>query len=208
LKTKSSYIGYVLGLFFVQNIFCDKSDVVDIQSINPNIRVELRYAMHNNFTGHCVYPEWLTTCYVLRIVAEKLDLVQQDLEKIGFGLKVWDGLRTLSAQKSFWEICPDERYVAPPSKGGRHTRGTTVDVTLVYLQNDSEVSMPTEFDNFTEKAHRDYMDFSDEVLAHRNLLEDVMQRHGFKGLKTEWWHFDIENWQDYPPLEVDFSQLS
>lgn len=195
------------SLFLAHTLFCNNSNLIDVQSINPTIQVELRYATKNNFTGQCVYPESVTKCYVLRVVAEKLDRVQQELAKYGLGLKIWDGVRTMYAQKRFWEICPDDRYVAPPSKGGRHTRGTTVDVTLVYLSDGSEVPMPTEFDTFSQKAHSTYMDLPQEIIANRTLLRDVMATYGFKELETEWWHFDLENWQNYPVLDIDFSQL-
>ena len=183
-------------------------DLVDVKSINRNIQVELRYATENNFTGECVYSEGFNTCYVLRCVAEKLDLVQKDLEKQGLGLKIWDGYRSPAVHKKFWDLVQDERYVSHPSEGGRHPRGTTVDLTVIRLSDGAELPMPTEFDNFTEKAHRDYMDLPRQVIKNRQLLENVMTQYGFVGLWSEWWHFDIEGWKNFPPLEnVNFRDL-
>jgi D-alanyl-D-alanine dipeptidase len=82
-----------------------------------------------------------------------------------------------------------------PPKGSRHNRGAAVDVTLVHLADGSELLMPTPYDDFTERAHRDFMQLPDEAIQNRQSLEDVMTRHGFIGLPTEWWHFDFGDWR-------------
>lgn len=174
------------------------AELVDLRQVNPNILIDLRYATSDNFTGQRVYD--FPHCLVLRPVAVQLDLVQKELEKIGFGLKVWDGYRPISAQWKFWQLVPDERYVSNPIKGGRHTRGTAVDLTLISLDG-KELPMPTAFDDFTEKAHRDYMQLSQEVLDNRSFLQTIMENHGFIGLPTEWWHFDLVGWEEYDPIE-------
>ena len=174
--------------------------LVDIKSINPNIIVDLRYATTNNFTKQKVYN--FTRCLVLKQVALKLDLVQKTLAKKGLGLKLWDGYRPVAAQEKFWSICPDERYVTNPKDGGRHTRGTTVDVTLVDKYG-QELLMPTDFDDFTELAHRNYTKISSEVKSNRDLLRAVMEERGFTGIECEWWHFDYLDWRKSPPLSFD-----
>ena len=177
-------------------------DLVDVQSINPRIVVDLRYAGANNFTGRQIYSS--AKCYLRRKVALKLDAIQQKLEKIGLGLKVWDGYRPLSVQKIFWDLHPDPRYVAPPDIGSRHNRGSAVDLTLVDKEG-RELKMPTDFDDFSTRAHLDYERLPKEVLYNRTLLENVMREHGFVPLPTEWWHFDDEEGEKYPiedrPLE-------
>jgi D-alanyl-D-alanine dipeptidase len=90
--------------------------------------------------------------------------------------------------------------VSDPRKGGRHTRGTAVDLTLI-TQNGEELPMPSGFDDFSEKAHRTYMDCSPEEIKNRELLEEIMEKHGFVGLPTEWWHFDLVGWEAYPPID-------
>lgn len=181
--------------------------LVEITSINPSILIDLHYTQSDNFTNHVIYPS-CAKAYLLPIVVEKLDLVQHYLNKKGLGLKVWDAYRPVSAQWKFWEVFPDERYVSNPAKGGRHPRGTTVDVTLVDLKTGKELSMPTGFDDFSQKAHSDYKDLSKEQLKNRAILHEAMKRFGFTGITCEWWHFDIVNWRDYPVLTVDFEQLS
>lgn len=174
------------------------SELVDIQSLIPKIQVDLKYATTDNFTGQIVYK--FHCCLLLNEAALRLRDVQTELETVGLGLKVWDGFRPLAAQWKFWELVPDERYVSDPRKGGRHTRGTAVDLTLI--SNDGqELLMPSDFDDFSEKAHRDYMETSDEAIKNREFLREVMERHGFIGLPTEWWHFDLIGWQNCPPID-------
>ncbi len=182
------------------------SNLVEVQSVNPNIRIELWYATNKNFTGKQIYP--VEKCYLIKEVAEALDRVQKELEKQGLGLKIWDGYRPLSAQCKLWNVLSDERYVSDPRKGGRHTRGTAVDLTIVRLSDGNELEMPTGFDDFTEKAWRTYQDLPENVKKNRLLLQHVMERHGFIGLKTEWWHFDWRGWKNYQKLDIMFSKSS
>jgi len=174
------------------------SELVDIQIVIPNIQVELKYATADNFTGQIVYP--FHQCLLLKEAAFQLREVQAELEAMGLGLKVWDGFRPLFAQWQFWELIPDERYVSDPRKGGRHTRGTAIDLTL--LKEGKELAMPSAFDDFSEKAHRHYRGASPEEIAHRELLQTMMEKHGFIGLPTEWWHFDLIDWERHPPLDT------
>ena len=148
----------------------------------------------------------LKKCYLKTIVAHQLSRVQQDLEAIGLGLKVWDGYRPMSAQQRFWELVPDPRYVSPPGKGGRHTRGTAVDITLINQQG-QELLMPTAYDDFSLKAHRSYMKLPFEAIQHRQILQQYMNKHGFTGLSTEWWHFDYYRWKQFPPIPLTMEAL-
>lgn len=172
--------------------------LVDIQSFIPQIQVDLKYATPDNFTGQVVYD--FNECLVLKEVAMNLCQVQEELEAQGLGLKIWDGYRPVAAQWKFWELVPDERYVSDPRKGGRHTRGTAVDITLITKEG-KELLMPSAFDDFSEKAHRNYMDTSDEAIRNRELLEQVMEKHGFIGFPCEWWHFDLVGWENHPPIK-------
>lgn len=172
--------------------------LVDIQSFIPQIQVDLKYATPDNFTGQVVYD--FNECLVLKEVAMNLCQVQEELEAQGLGLKIWDGYRPVAAQWKFWELVPDERYVSDPRKGGRHTRGTAVDITLI-TKDGKELLMPSAFDDFSEKAHRNYMDTSDEAIRNRELLQLVMEKHGFIGFPCEWWHFDLVGWENHPPIK-------
>ena len=145
--------------------------------------------------------------FLRKFVALKLDSVQRELEKVGLGLKVWDCYRPLSVQKILWSIVPDERYVANPAKGSRHNRGCAVDLTLVDSLG-NELPMPTKYDDFTEKAHRDYYNLPDTVIKNRKILEDVMKKYGFIPLPTEWWHFDAQGWENFSILDIPLKELN
>jgi zinc D-Ala-D-Ala dipeptidase len=173
------------------------AQLVDIKTLAPGIQVDLRYATADNFTGEIVYD--FQSCFVCRAVALKLCNVQTELEALGLGLKIWDGFRPVAAQQKFWDLLPDERYVSNPLKGGRHTRGTAVDVTLV-TRDYQELEMPTAFDDFSEKAHRGYENVSEEAFANAHLLEGIMEKHGFIGMASKWWHFDLAGWEKFPPM--------
>ncbi len=178
--------------------------MVEVTSVDPRIVIDLRYATPNNFSGEQLYP--VARCLLRRSVAERLKRVQDRLEPQGLRIKIYDAYRPLSVQKKMWAIVPDEGYVANPAKGSRHNRGCAVDVTLVDAAG-RELEMPTEYDNFTERAHRNYAGGSEASRRNRQLLEDAMHAEGFVGLKTEWWHFDAPDWKDYPILDVPLDQM-
>lgn len=178
--------------------------LVELKTVNSKISLDIRYATKNNFTHHPVYEE--ARCFLQRPAAEALNAVQQDLQKQGLSLKMYDCYRPLSVQKKFWALIPDERYVADPAKGSRHNRGMAVDLTVVD-RNGHEIAMPTPYDDFTERAHRDFMNLPAEQLRNRALLEKAMTAHGFEPFPTEWWHFDYKGWEKYPVLDLDFSRI-
>jgi D-alanyl-D-alanine dipeptidase len=177
-------------------------ELVDVQSIIPNARIDLKYATADNFTGQIVYD--FGQCFLLKEVALKLREVQDELEPMGLGLKIWDGFRPVAAQWKFWELVPDERYVSDPRKGGRHTRGTAVDLTLV-TKDGQELLMPSAFDDFSERAHRNYTGATEEAIKNREFLQKIMESRGFIGLPTEWWHFDFIGWENRDPLSVNLT---
>lgn len=178
--------------------------LVDFHSRHPAAVLEIRYATADNFTHQAVYP--VARCALRRSVAERLDLAAQELERRGLRLKVFDCYRPLSVQKAFWRLVPDERYVADPKKGSRHNRGAAVDVSLTDARG-ADLEMPTGYDDFTERAHRDWGLASPAAKENRQLLEDVMRAHGFVGLPTEWWHFDAEGWQSFPVSDVPLQDV-
>lgn len=179
-------------------------ELVDVQKLVPGIMLDIRYATTNNFTGQKLYP--FAGCYLRRNTAEKLAAAQLALSYQGLGLKIFDGYRPLSVQRRMWEVYPHSGYVADPRKGSRHNRGAAVDVTLIHLDDGTELSMPTSYDDFTVKAHRDYLDLPADVIRNRALLEQVLTTNGFIGLRTEWWHFDDCDWRDYPLLDEPVSK--
>ncbi len=193
---KSILISGVLALATTTSLFA-KADpaLIDVKKLAPGIIVEMRYATTNNFTKKKLYPV-ADECLLCEPAAQRLARVQKTLEKQGLGLKIWDCYRPVSVQWKLWEVVPDPNYVADPKLGSRHNRGASVDLTLVDAKG-NELQMPTEFDEFTEKAHRDYMDLPANARKNRTLLENAMKAEGFLPLPSEWWHFDAPEWSSY-----------
>lgn len=181
-------------------------ELIEVKTIIPNVILDVRYATTNNFTGQKLYD--CDRCFLRRAVGEKLRAAQQEFNQTGLGLKIYDAYRPLSVQEKMWAIYPHEGYVANPAKGSRHNRGAAVDVTLANLRDGKELLMPSGYDEFSEKAHRDFKGASDEAIQNRELLERVMGKHGFVGLPTEWWHFDDANWKNYELLDIDSSRIN
>ena len=172
--------------------------LVDVCTYLPGVYADLRYATENNFTGQVIYD--FTQPQLRYGTLKKLAQAQEMLAERDLALKIWDAYRPVSAQFRLWEVCPDPQYVADPTKDySGHSRGNTVDVTLVSADG-SPVPMPTDFDDFTAMADRDYSDVSDTA-AYDNvrLLEDTMVSCGFRPYSAEWWHFTDTT--DYPVVE-------
>lgn len=174
-------------------------DFVRVLDYIPTARQELPYATQENFTGKVIYgfqDAWLRYGTVKKLMA-----VSADLEQMGIYLKIWDGFRPISAQFTLWEACPDATYVANPNVGySSHSRGNTVDLTIVDA-NGAEFPMPTDFDDFSAKADRDYADCSEETRNNAMILEIIMEKHGFTGYAGEWWHYsDTAGY----PVETEF----
>jgi D-alanyl-D-alanine dipeptidase len=181
-----------------------EAQLIELKKVIPDIILEIKYATLDNFTGKVLYPS--AECFLLPEAALALKKVQEDLKKNGLNLKVYDGYRPLSVQKKMWEVVPDANYVADPAKGSMHNRGCAVDVTLVDMEG-RDVEMPTEYDNFTKKAHRDYQDLPRPAIAHRRILREAMERHGFISSTTEWWHYSFKNSKEKPVLDIPFEAL-
>ena len=163
---------------------------VRIKEYIPTLFVDLKYATEDNFTNQVIYD---FTEPVLRLgTVKKLAKVQETLLKKGYSLKIWDAYRPTEAQFRLWEVCPDPDYVSDPNKGfSNHSRGNTVDVTLVRADG-SELEMPTGFDDFSALADRDYSDISGNALVNVQLLENTLKEEGFRCYWKEWWHYTDE----------------
>lgn len=187
--------------------------LVDIQSINSTIKVDLFLADTHNFLGQALYPI-TAKAYIHNEVAYQLDRIQKELTFFGLGLKIKDAYRPFSVQKKLWEIAltmnlsDPGNYVSDPKiEGGRHPRGIAVDVTLIYLDTKKELIMPPM--GFIPEAHHGYTEnLSDEQIKNRDFLKQIMEKHGFASIRCEWWHYNLPNWRDYTAVDLSFEQLS
>jgi zinc D-Ala-D-Ala dipeptidase len=176
--------------------------LVDIRSVDPTIVVELRYAGRNNLMGYPLYPQG-TSALARPEVASGLAVAQAFLRRYQFGLKIWDAYRPVTAQEKLWHASHNSDHVANPETGvgSMHSWGVAIDATLVDTWN-RPVRMPSDFDDFTPAAMWRYAGPYTDIRAHVHLLQIAMRNAGFWGLRTEWWHFTISNWQKYLPNEA------
>lgn len=166
----------------------EDDEYVLVNKYIPDIYVELMYATDNNFTGVRIYD--FTDAYLRYGTVKKLAQVQKELKQHGYSLKIWDAYRPFEAQQKLWEVYPDPNYVANPANGmKKHNLGGTVDITMVAADG-TVISMPTEFDDFSLKADRDYSDIEDEeAVKNVMILQNAMENNGFTGYQGEWWDY-------------------
>ena len=165
----------------------EAGELASVVDVIPGIYTDARYASEDNFTGCAIYAD--STVYLRHSTAQKLAKVQESLNSLGYSLCIWDGWRPVAAQFALWRACPNPVYVANPFSGvSGHCRGNTVDITLVTLDGES-VAMPSDFDDFSSLADRDYSDVSPEAAENARLLEELMTAAGFRPYSAEWWHY-------------------
>lgn len=162
-------------------------ELVPIIKYIPDAVIDLKYATTDNFTGQVIYSSnEALLCYG---TIKKLMKVQEILHGKGMRMLIWDAYRPYEAQKRLWEVCPDPVFVADPRNGlTSHSFGNTVDIGLV-SEDGSLIEMPSEFDDFSERANRDYSNIPPEAASNAMLLEHIMTECGFEGYYNEWWHY-------------------
>jgi zinc D-Ala-D-Ala dipeptidase len=180
--------------------------MVELKSLVPNIVYDLRYATVNNFMNQKLYKQGEVT-FLRSPVADALLQVQHELNEKGLGLKIWDAYRPYSITVKMWEPIKDERYVADPKKGSGHNRGGAVDLTIIKLKDGIELNMGTGFDNFSDTAHPTFTNLPEEILQNRLLLKTTMEKYGFIGLQTEWWHFYWKELSRFEVMDIDFKKF-
>ena len=166
----------------------DSNAFVNLRNYSNDFVFDMKYATADNFLKEKVYP--CDECFLrVKTVKALLEANKSFIEK-GFKIKLYDCYRPRAIQKKMWRIVPDANFVANPKKGSIHNRGGAVDISLV----DSlglEVDMGTRFDFFGEEASHNYQNLSDEILANRKLLKEIMLQNNFKIFESEWWHYNL-----------------
>jgi len=180
-------------------------ELIDLEEFIPGIILDIRYATSNNFTGEVIYTS--PKAFLRRPVAEAVKRVQDSLKHHNLELIVFDAYRPYSASVRFFEVFPDTLFVANPRYGSRHNRGCAVDVSLFDIQSGQAVAMPTDYDEFSERAHPEYTNIPQEAINNRTLLFGIMNHFGFDHYPTEWWHFDFRGWDAYPLMDITFEDL-
>lgn len=173
------------------------SDLVEVVTLEPGIRLDVRYATADNFLRAPVYPE--ARVFLQRPAAEAVVRAHHTLRPQGYGLLLFDGYRPWYVTQLFWDAMPPEKraFVADPAKGSRHNRGCAIDLSLYDLATGLEVEMPSGYDEFSARAHPDYAGGTAAQRAARDLLRRTMEAEGFTVNDNEWWHYDCRDWQSY-----------
>ncbi len=200
-------------------ISCDKSGFVPVSTIIDDAAYDIRYYSSNNFTGARIRGYNAPIAYMTKESLAALAVAAENLRKQGYRLLIWDTYRPQKAVDNFVEWINDPNnpgdktfypelkksdllkgnYIA--EKSG-HTRGSTVDLTLI-KKDGSFVDMGGTFDLFSEISHPDYKKLSKKQKKNREILHDAMIKAGFNGIDSEWWHYTLKN-EPYPDTYFNF----
>ena len=210
-----------MSIDYKEKAVMDSSSFVVLADYVPGIIQEIRYHSTYNFIGDRIdgYEE---PCALLTIEAARaLKNVSNEVNVKGYRLKIFDAYRPVRAVKHFvlWGIedmdlrmkpyfYPDldkedlfmKGYIAKQSS---HSRGSTVDLTLLDMKTGKELDMGSPFDLFSPISHPDYQGITKDQYANRMLLQQVMVRNGFEPMDCEWWHFTLKN-EPFPETYFDF----
>lgn len=199
----------------------DRSDFVEITDVVPDAILEIRYYSTYNFVGARVDGYERPIALITRKAADSLRVAADELKAQGYLLKIWDAYRPQTAVNHFIRWAEDlqdttmkavfypmvdksllfeQQYIMARSG---HSRGSTVDLTLLCAATGKELDMGSPFDWFGTESHPDYTALTPEQIANRHILWDAMLRHGFKMIDSEWWHFTLID-EPYPDTYFDF----
>ncbi|MBR4862878.1 MAG: M15 family metallopeptidase [Firmicutes bacterium] len=170
-----------------------KGNLIKLFDLDQDFIIDLKYATPDNFTGEKIYRS--AECYMDRHTAEILIKARDIFKKDRYRVKIWDAYRPISAQAKFWEVMPDDNFVARPPDMSKikvfrptHMNGLCVDVTLTDMDG-NDIEMPTYFDDMSERAALGYVGHTEEGRKNGTYLKDVMESVGFQAYEGEWWHF-------------------
>lgn len=211
ISVRLVWILLVVGGAFAQNAPPKEenkreADLVELITLDKTIKLDIRYARTDNFVGKAVYTE--ARAFMQRPAAEAVIRVHKKLKKQNLGLVIFDGYRPWTVTKLFWEVTPEEKrkFVANPQTGSRHNRGCAVDLSMFDLKSGKLVEMPTDFDDFTDKASPSYEGATATQKKNRDLLRRLMEAEGFTVNRNEWWHFDYRDWEKFAIYDISFSE--
>jgi D-alanyl-D-alanine dipeptidase len=181
--------------------------LLELTALDPDIRLDIRYATKDNVTGVQLYDQ--ARAFLVPAAAWALVRAQDSARRDGYGLLIHDAYRPWRVTKKLWDMTPRSKrsFVADPKVGSRHNRGCAVDLTLYHRATGKAAEMPSAYDEFSERAYRNYSGGSAAATANRARLEHYMQTQGFIGISNEWWHFDFGDWPEYPILDIEFANI-
>ncbi len=182
-------------------------DLVELVTLDPTIRLDVRYATSNNFLGVPLYSQ--PRAFLQRPAAEALARAHKKLEAEEYGLLIHDAYRPWYVTKMFWDATPKDKhiFVADPATGSRHNRGCAVDLTLYDRKTGAPLTMTGGYDEMSDRSFAFYPGGTSLQRWQRDLLRRAMEEQGFAVYEWEWWHFDYKDWEKYPVGNVRFEEL-
>ena len=209
-------------LFFLISFSQSNNDFIDIKEYIPSIFIDLKYASNDNFTGHIVNGYESPKCLLTIEAARSLRYIQTILNKSGYSLKIYDAYRPQRSVNHFinWSKnlsdTINKRYYYPNlaksilfklgyiASKSSHSRGSTVDLTLVDITSGKEVDMGSPYDFFGLESSHDYKNISNTQKNNRKFLLDIMTKNGFSSYSKEWWHYTFID-EPFPTTYFDFT---
>ena len=192
-----------------------------VQDIIPYVVLDVRYFSDDNFMGTRVDGYRKPVVLINKTAGQALSEVQAELRRQGLGLKIFDGYRpqkavdhfvrwaadpldTLTKTKYYPELPKDRLFdLGYISARSGHTRGSTLDLTIINIQSGEELDMGSGWDFFGNISHHDSPLVEEQATANRNLLRDLMIKYGFRAITTEWWHYTLQK-EPFPDTYFDF----
>lgn len=219
-KTFTFILTFLMStLFFAQALLPEGFS--DVKKLIPDLEIDLRYLKQNNFVGKKIDGYQSEKAILSTAAARALMAVQEELTPYGLGLKFFDGYRPQRAVNHFVRWAKDvqdtlmkaqfypkinksdlfkKQYIATRSG---HSRGGSIDLTLIDFNTCTALDMGSPYDFFGEISHLSYNNLTAEQLANRKLLNSLMVKHGFRAYAQEWWHFTFNN-EPFPNTYFDF----
>jgi len=183
------------------------AELAELVTLDPTIRLDIRYASTNNFLGAPMYPA--ARAFLQQPAADALVRAHRALKKYGYGLLIHDAYRPWYVTRMFWDATAgaDHEFVANPAEGSKHNRGAAVDLTLCDRATGKPIRMTGGYDEFSRRSYAHYPGGTSLERWHRDLLRRVMEAEGFTVNPSEWWHFDYRTWREYPILNIAFDAV-
>ena len=181
------------------------NELVDLEDFVPGLKLDFRFATKNNIADKPLYKGSKT--FVRKPVAVSLGIVQEALNRRGLGLKIFEAYRPYTVAKILDEQTKNPKFKGLLEGNLKHSRGASVDVSLISLATGEEIQMPSGYCQSMDATRTDYPDLPANVLENREIIIQVMQQHGFRVSPNQWWHFDFMGWQAFEMMDLTFDEL-
>jgi CubicO group peptidase (beta-lactamase class C family)/D-alanyl-D-alanine dipeptidase len=183
------------------------SSLTEVITLDPTVKLDVRYATTNNFFGAVFYDQART--FLQRPAADALIGVHRALKPQGYGLLLHDGYRPWYVSKMFWEGTPQQFriFVANPAEGSKHNRGAAIDLNMFDLKTGKPIEQVGTYDEFSNRSFPEYPGGTSRQRWHRELLRSAMEGARFHITETEWWHFDYQDWPKYAIGNLRFDEI-